>query len=808
MRRILLGVALGALLILMLAVPALAAAGPSAMPPSDALLVKALKARGTIPQTATKAQAQGILRAYLQNKLGTKPEDRSLSNRAYDGITLRGRTSWGRAIALDPSVTVDHALVILVDFDPSDYTPSSGPFAGETFGGGPLYGMIPAPSSGDNTTFWPGPGTKGFGTSHYQQMLFGDKFPIYDKSGKLRGYSHDTMKSYYQEMSKGAYKVTGQIHNWVTVPYPESWYGRDTADGTDDYTGPVWRVVEDAVDALKAADPSFDWARYDRKNPFGIAGADPNVPDGYVDHLILVHAGVDESAGGGAQGDDSIWAHSWWVDSANGLGPLGAGGYQVDTATSAQRPNGIWVGPYTINPEDGGIGVFCHEFGHDLGLPDEYDTTYTGESPSGFWTLMDSGSWLGKTWGLGTRPSAMNAWDKSALGFINPKVVDIGQSAKIKLKPAATGGPGNVAVKVQLPDAYHFTELSGSDDTHNPEFWSGQGNDLNNSWVVWNDSPAPGSARAFAVPGAGGDLSFDAWYETENGYDYGFVEASTDGGTTWTALAGNHTVDAGSGNPALNGASGGGVSGQDDPVWEAETYSLDAYAGDTIQLRFRYYTDGGVSFRGWEVTDVNVDNTPTDVSFTGADTGYLDPDTAWSQVSGTYSEMSTRYYIGEFRDRSGVDGALANCYNWRTDLAADFFPYNTGLHLIYRDTYWADNNVGMHYGEGGWMVLDAHPVPDMKAVDIPWRSRIQTRDAAFSIKATPGMWLTPWAGTPEKLWLPGRAAQPVFDDSRNWWFPWAPDAGVLTEPLGVRIAVKTQDSTGMTLKITGATEPR
>jgi immune inhibitor A len=328
---------------------------------------------------------------------------------------------------------------------------------------------------------------------------------------------------------------------------------------------------------------------------------------------------------------------------------------------------------------------------------------------------------------------------------------------------------------------------------------------VNNAWVVWNDTPAPGAARAFSVPAAGGDLTVAAWYEMESGYDYGFVEVSTDGGGgDWTALAGDHTVDAGSGSPGLNGASGGGNAGEATPAWESETYSLDAYAGQTVQLRFRYLTDATVSYRGWEVTNVSVPSDPANVTFGGADTAYLDPDTAWTQVNGSTAEWSTRYYIAEFRNRTGFDATLGSVYNRRTDLAADWFPYNTGLHVIYRDTFWADNDVGLHPGEGGWMVLDAHPVPDMKALDMPWRTRIQARDAAFSTRASKGMWLTPWIDTPEKLWLPGRKAQPTFDDSRTWWFPWAPDAGVLTEQLGVRMTVENQHSTGMKLKVRGA----
>ena len=47
---------------------------------------------------------------------------------------------------------------------------------------------------------------------------------------------------------------------------------------------------------------------------------------------------------------------------------------------------------YTIEPEDGAVGVFAHEFGHDLGLPDEYDTKYTGAGePINSWSVMSGG---------------------------------------------------------------------------------------------------------------------------------------------------------------------------------------------------------------------------------------------------------------------------------------------------------------------------------------------------------------------------------------------------------------------------------
>ena len=87
------------------------------------------------------------------------------------------------------------------------------------------------------------------------------------------------------------------------------------------------------------------------------------------------------------------------------------------------NPTGVWVGDYTIQPENGGLGVFAHEFGHDLGLPDLYDTsgnTGGAENSTGFWTLMSSGANIGDGGrdGIGDDPTDMGAWEKFQLGWL------------------------------------------------------------------------------------------------------------------------------------------------------------------------------------------------------------------------------------------------------------------------------------------------------------------------------------------------------------------------------------------------------
>ena len=156
-------------------------------------------------------------------------------------------------------------------------------------------------------------------------------------------------------------------------------------------------------------------------------------PDGYIDHFQAVHAGMGEEVGGGAQGGAAIWSHRWFAyyNMAGLLGPAfnKAGGVRIGNSD-------YWVGDYTVEPENGGVGVFAHEFGHDLDLPDLYDTNGADNS-TGFWTLMSSGSYGsdGKV-DIGSKPVHMGAWEKLQLGWLKYEVAHAGKKSEHKLGPA------------------------------------------------------------------------------------------------------------------------------------------------------------------------------------------------------------------------------------------------------------------------------------------------------------------------------------------------------------------------------------
>ena len=125
-------------------------------------------------------------------------------------------------------------------------------------------------------------------------------------------------------------------------------------------------------------------------------------------------------------------------------------------------------------------------------------------------------------------------------------------------------------------------------------WWSGRG-----------DSIDAKLTRRFDLSGlAEATLDFAIRRDIEEGWDYGYVQASADGGRTWRILKGLHTTDD---NPSGN-AYGEGYTGSSgwEGAWERESIDLTPFAGAPVLIRFEYITDDAVYLDGMMIDDVSI----------------------------------------------------------------------------------------------------------------------------------------------------------------------------------------------------------
>ncbi|MFD9514989.1 immune inhibitor A domain-containing protein [Streptomyces mirabilis] len=663
----------------------------------------------------------------------------------------------------------DKIFTILVEF---------GDQVDSRYGGtvGPLHNRIAAPDRAqDNSTAW----QADYNQAHFQDLYFGT------------GKNTESLKKYYERQSSGRYSVDGEVTDWVKVPYNEARYGSNKAS-----TG-AWYAVQDGVTAWVAdqkaagrsdADIKADLAKYDQWDRYDYDGdGNFNEPDGYIDHFQIVHAGEDESAGGGAQGEDAIWAHRWYAFGTD-AGATGPAGNKLGGA--AIGDTGIWVGDYTIQPENGGLGVYAHEYGHDLGLPDEYDTTNSAENSTGFWTLMSSGSWLGTGKNaIGDLPGDMNAWDKLQLGWLNYDTAKAATKSKHKLGVAEYNTKNKQALVVSLPDKAVTTEIVAPAQG-STQWWSGSGNDLKNTLTRSVDLTGKSSAA----------LTLDGWYDIEADYDYLYTEVSTDGGANWTAIDG--TVDGqpiprdGSGKPALTGTV---------DAYKKLSFPLDAYAGQKIDLRFRYQSDGGVALKGFAADEIAVTADGSALFSDNAETA----DAAWtaagfSRVGASFIDDYPQYYIAENRQYVSYDKTLkTGPYNFGFSTTrpswVEHYPYQNGLLIWKWDTSQKDNNVSAHAGSGLILPVDSHSTALKWSDGTLMRSRIQSYDSPFSLYRTDGLTLHK-ADVATKI--PSKPGVPVFNDHTSTYYDTtAPTAGVKITDTNTKIKIAKEARDGSTISL-------
>jgi immune inhibitor A len=200
-------------------------------------------------------------------------------------------------------------------------------------------------------------------------------------------------REYFMASSYGKFSPNFDVVGPYTLPQNLAYYGANDASGYD-LEAP--QLIADACNAANTA--GLDFTQYDVDN------------NSVIDNVFVYYAGYNEAEGGAA---NTIWPHRWTVQP----------GYNYSGTTASVTYDGKVLEDYACTSElksnSGtnmcGIGTFCHEFGHVLGLPDYYHTT-ANKSTLGTWSIMSSGNYNN-----GSRtPPTYSVFDRFYLGYLQP----------------------------------------------------------------------------------------------------------------------------------------------------------------------------------------------------------------------------------------------------------------------------------------------------------------------------------------------------------------------------------------------------
>jgi immune inhibitor A len=287
-------------------------------------------------------------------------------------------------------------------------------------------------------------------------------------------------------------------------------------------------------------------------------------------------------------------------------------------------------------------------------------------------------------------------------------------------------------------------------------------------WSMMGDEIETTMTKAYTVP-AGATLTADAWVNTEEHFDFAFVEQSTNGGATWTPVMTNLSSPASEDESGFN-TSGTGIDGVSNG-WVPLTANLPGSGASLI--RFRYKTDPAVTGKGFAVDNIAITGSPVDGAedpasgwtFAGVPAGF-----AFKRTTGTEISFHLNAYVMENRQYDGYDASLRTAYNFGfLDTKPDWvehYPYQDGLLISYWDETFTDNSVGDHPGGGLILPVDAHPSHEHWNNGQYMRQRIQTYDSTFGLERTDAitLHLNSVATT-----IQSKPAVPLFDDMRSYW---------------------------------------
>lgn len=370
-----------------------------------------------------------------------------------------------------------------------------------------------------------------------------------------------TVTDFWDEVSYGNLNLTGTVYGWTQVTNNGSYYAGPN-NGSEPLTDRVGQFIKELLDVQ---DGAVDFGEFDNDGPDGVPNSGDD--DGFVDFVAVVHSRVGAECGG----NPNIWSHRWVYSAWNVSGGLP---YATNDTSATPGIDFVRVNDYSINPAwncDGttviDIGVFCHEFGHALGLPDLYDTT-ENSSGIGDWGIMGSGNWNSTD-----SPAHPCAWTRAELGWVTPAVVswDTGvqnipdiNSTPVAFKLPFSSNRFQRSSDCAINGSYSlFCGLSASEAVSRG--WSAAGPGYGSSW---NETVS----REFNYDGSGSvSFSYDFAYSLEPGYDSAFAVIDVQG--TESILA------------SYTGTSSGAEN------FDITTFLSPLASGDPYTLKFRVITD-------------------------------------------------------------------------------------------------------------------------------------------------------------------------------------------------------------------------
>ncbi|MBI2890616.1 MAG: M6 family metalloprotease domain-containing protein [Nitrospirae bacterium] len=268
-------------------------------------------------------------------------------------------------------------------------------------------------------------------------------------SSLLFGEQAGSLRAAYREYTYDRLDVRGEVYGWHQLARDRAYYEQHSTDAKGQPCAGLCLEKEGGAgpmvrEALQRFDPEVDFGRFDNDGPDGQANSGDD--DGIVDSLFLVQNGK-----GGECGGPYVFSHYFQY--------AGWFGNAFETNDVSRRPGGgkILVDDYVMQPAiscvGGGmieVGVFAHEFGHALGLPDLYDTDFSS-SGVGVWDLMGRGG-FGGDGRSPERPTHLSAWSKVYIGLFEP--VTLPRCLAGATLPPAETSP--VAYKLAVNAAEYF----------------------------------------------------------------------------------------------------------------------------------------------------------------------------------------------------------------------------------------------------------------------------------------------------------------------------------------------------------------